>query len=155
MKIDRTQYVAGFLFGRPDQVVLIRKNRPDWQTGKLNAVGGKVEPGELIRDAMVREFREETGVEFLDWKYFVCLEGNDDFHSYYWRVHFFYGQCVDAIHDVRTVTDEEIVWASLSGKFPRDTLPNLKWLIPMAQTMMLREESCESFYIRENAGKWA
>ena len=55
-------YVAGFLFS-PDRsrVLLIRKNRPAWQAGKLNGLGGKIEPGETPPQAMRREFREEQG----------------------------------------------------------------------------------------------
>jgi hypothetical protein len=34
--------VAGFLFRNNDtEVALIRKNKPDWQKGKLNGIGGK------------------------------------------------------------------------------------------------------------------
>lgn len=55
-------YVLGFCFNAAlNKVVLIRKNRPQWQAGKLNGVGGHVEPWELPLGAMVREFREESG----------------------------------------------------------------------------------------------
>ena len=42
-----TEYVVGLLFS-PDRntVVLINKTKPDWQAGKLNGVGGKIEEGE-------------------------------------------------------------------------------------------------------------
>lgn len=57
------QYVLGFAFN-PEQsrVALIKKNRPEWQAGILNGIGGHIEPGEEPHDAMVREFREEAGV---------------------------------------------------------------------------------------------
>ena len=64
------EWVVGFLMDSDaEQVILIRKNRPEWQAGKLNGVGGKVEPGELIGGAMYREFREETGVIVQDIRY--------------------------------------------------------------------------------------
>ncbi len=54
--------VLGFAFNPfANKVLLIHKNRPDWQRGKLNGVGGHIEGSETSRDAMVREFREETG----------------------------------------------------------------------------------------------
>lgn len=53
--------VVGFVF-RGKEVVLILKNRPDWQAGRLNGVGGRVEAGESPKEAMVREFKEETGL---------------------------------------------------------------------------------------------
>lgn len=56
-------YVLGFAFNTPmDYVVLIQKNKPAWQKGCFNGVGGKVEPGEMPSDAMAREFEEETGI---------------------------------------------------------------------------------------------
>ena len=51
------EYVVGFMFSEE-----ILKNKPDWQAGRLNGVGGKVEPNEYPDQAMVREFEEETGV---------------------------------------------------------------------------------------------
>lgn len=57
------QYVLGFAFSKESgEVALILKNRPAWQQGRLNGIGGKIEPGERLQDAMVREFSEETGV---------------------------------------------------------------------------------------------
>lgn len=55
-------YVLGFAFDDIGRVALIRKNKPDWQRGRWNGVGGKVEPKELAVVAMSREFFEETGV---------------------------------------------------------------------------------------------
>lgn len=56
-----------FVVGLPftavaDRVALIRKNRPDWQAGKLNGPGGKLEAGETAVEAMSREMAEESGV---------------------------------------------------------------------------------------------
>lgn len=60
-----TSYVLGFAFSEDDRsVLLILKNRPAFQAGKWNGVGGKIEASETAHQAMVREFREETG---LDW----------------------------------------------------------------------------------------
>ena len=57
------RYVVGYMFS-PDyrEVALIRKAKPEWQRGKLNGVGGKIEIGERKGIAMSREFAEEAGV---------------------------------------------------------------------------------------------
>ena len=56
-------FVCGFCFDEEREcVVLIEKSQPAWQAGRLNGVGGKVEPGESVADAMTREFEEEAGV---------------------------------------------------------------------------------------------
>lgn len=64
------------LLGR---VALVEKNRPEWQKGRMNGIGGHIEEGEAPWDAMVREFWEETGcrTEQLRWKNFVTLSGED------------------------------------------------------------------------------
>ena len=62
------KYVLVFPYnGTPEcnDVMLIRKAKPEWQKGRLNLVGGKVEPGESFFAAAEREFREETGLDTL------------------------------------------------------------------------------------------
>lgn len=65
------RYVVGFCFNPSmTHVALIEKLKPEWQKGKLNGVGGKVEDGETAGHAMVREFYEEAGVCIADWLHF-------------------------------------------------------------------------------------
>ena len=125
----RARYVAGFLFS-PDlgQVVLIKKNKPEWQKGLLNGVGGKIEDGETPHDAMVREFKEEAGLETDKWNRFTELTGKD------WSVDFFYRveEDIDRFYEVHTTSDEEIVKIDIENIPFRRTISNLQWLIPMA-----------------------
>jgi 8-oxo-dGTP pyrophosphatase MutT (NUDIX family) len=44
-----------------DSVLTVLKNRPAHLAGKFNLPGGKVEPGEDINAAAIRELQEETG----------------------------------------------------------------------------------------------
>lgn len=44
------------------QTLLVLKNKPAWQRGRLNLLGGKVEPGETPQEAAVRELFEESGL---------------------------------------------------------------------------------------------
>lgn len=56
-------YTCAFAFSRDgNHVLLIEKDKPEWQKGLLNGIGGKVEQGESIVDATLREFQEETGM---------------------------------------------------------------------------------------------
>lgn len=45
-----------------EPVLLVRKEKPDWQKGFLNLVGGSVEANELPEHAAVRELFEESGL---------------------------------------------------------------------------------------------
>ena len=50
---------------RNDELLLIRKKR-GFGAGKVNAPGGKIEPGESALEAAIRETQEEIGVVPLD-----------------------------------------------------------------------------------------
>jgi 8-oxo-dGTP diphosphatase len=120
-------FVNGFMFSPNRQrVTLIEKRQPAWQAGRMNGIGGKVEPGETPLDAMVREFEEEAGVRTLpdDWHHFVTLSGSD-------FVIYFYRAFSDNIDNVRTV-EAEIVSIHSIDALPDTVLHNLRWLIPMA-----------------------
>lgn len=58
--MPRQRAVLCFIF-QPGRVLLIRKKR-GLGGGKINAPGGKIEPGESARDAAIRETREEVGL---------------------------------------------------------------------------------------------
>lgn len=128
----RTRYCLGFLFclSGSHVVVLIKKNRPEWQAGLLNGVGGKVEAGEHPGAAMRREFLEETGVEIKDWTpfaemifkecdvYCFAASDNDPENS--------------RVFLVQSMTEEEVGIYSVNTPGPTPRIPNLQWLIPMA-----------------------
>lgn len=141
------EYVCGFLFTNDlSMVVLIRKNKPEWQYGKLNGVGGKIEQrtlqGEpvefegkpLMEDpatAMSREFREETGAVVLtsSWVPFRTERFRNGA-----VVHFLYAVSSTAFDDAKTITDEKIVklWVSLALEEKRESMMyNLPYLIEM------------------------
>lgn len=124
----KKEYVLGFCFLQfCNDVVLIRKNKPEWQKGLLNGVGGKIESGESPLDAMRREWKEETGTVIQDWQHFVTMSFSGAV------VHVFKCQWEGWLN-VNTVTDEPVgifsVRHVLAGEFV--IIPNLKWLIPMA-----------------------
>lgn len=52
------EYVAGFLFSEDGEyVALVEKQKPEWQKGKYNAIGGKIEAGISGKDWKVYFFR--------------------------------------------------------------------------------------------------
>ncbi|HET7580612.1 MAG TPA: 8-oxo-dGTP diphosphatase [Bacillales bacterium] len=52
------QRVTNCLLHKDNQLLLLQKPRRGWWV----APGGKMEPGESIKDTVIREFREETGL---------------------------------------------------------------------------------------------
>jgi len=132
--MKKTLYVCGFCFDlERTKVVLIKKERPDWQKGKLNGVGGHVEEYDAsICEAMQREFFEETGLEILNWALFSIYTAED-------YIVYFMKNFSSEIDNVKTTTDEEIGIYSLellnliiNGETTLETIPNLKWLIPLS-----------------------
>ena len=128
--VDRTAYVAGFLFSPPligRCVLLIRKARPAWQAGKLNGIGGHIEPGETPINAMEREFYEEAGLTVLNWRPVAVLTGKQ------FIVHFFSAWAdVEFFDSARAQTDEPLVRLNLSDMWKAPIIPNLRFLLPLA-----------------------
>jgi 8-oxo-dGTP diphosphatase len=135
------EYVCGFLLS-PDRkrVLLIRKRRPAWQAGKLNGIGGKIEPGETPAAAMRREFKEEAGVDVTEWQHVLTLSGADDAGSGRgWAGHFF--RAFGDVDAAKAITDEELE-IHATANVPPDTIPNLRWIIPL----MLDDEPASGLY---------
>jgi len=119
------EYVAGLLFSdEGDRVALILKNRPAWQAGKFNAIGGKIELNETPEAAMRREFIEEANVD-ATWQFRFTL-GNPGL----WGVHFFSCYSSAAMADLQTMTDEPIEVIEIHA-LPENLIPNLRWIIPL------------------------
>jgi 8-oxo-dGTP diphosphatase len=135
---ERKKYVVGFLIDPTlSKVVLVRKNRPDYQRGLLNGVGGKV--GDTILDetteeAMAREFQEETGGVDLNWRRFLhMMTPRSDLTFFY---------AIGNVHCVRTQTDEEVAVYDISDVMDRcDTMPNVRWCIQMARSIEFGEHA--------------
>ncbi len=121
------RYVVGFAFN-PDmtEVVLIKKNKPEAQKGIWNGVGGKIEIDESELEAMVREFREETGVvtDPISWRQFVKLEFPDAEVTFFCRT--------ELVTKTYSMTDEIVTIIAVADLVNYRIVPNLHWLIPMA-----------------------
>ncbi|MEL8054540.1 MAG: NUDIX hydrolase [Pseudomonadota bacterium] len=52
---------VGCICFRDDEVLLVRRGKAP-RAGEWSIPGGRVEPGEPVRDAVLRELQEETGV---------------------------------------------------------------------------------------------
>jgi 8-oxo-dGTP diphosphatase len=59
---DLPRISVGLVVWRADEVLLIRRANPPYQ-GCWSIPGGKVEFGETLHEAALRELKEETGIE--------------------------------------------------------------------------------------------
>jgi len=139
------RYVAGLMFSQDRKcIALIRKNYPDWQKGKLNGIGGKIEEKDYRKstnfeeasiNAMVREFKEESGVdtEVKDWNLFLEMSGNNtDENKTPFSVDFY--RCFsNEVFNCKTITEEYISIIPVNDAlYVYETIDNLKWIILLA-----------------------
>lgn len=97
------QRVTNCVFLKDDKVLLLKKPRRNWWV----APGGKMEQGESVKDACVREYREETGIYLHDPVIkgiftFIMKDGDQIISE--WMMFTFFATEGDGIH--RKVTEE-------------------------------------------------
>jgi 8-oxo-dGTP diphosphatase len=133
-------YCLGFLFSKSlDRVVLIKKNKPDWQAGKLNGIGGKIEGDESSVEAMVREFAEETGLYVPEEAWTRVGDCRFDYHrdDGGTTVHIF-AAVGDWLTQVprRDCSEGKVGWIFWAANTERPIIPNLRWLIPLCRSAL-------------------
>ena len=50
-----------------EEILLLKKNNPDWQKGLYNGIGGKVELNTTPLETIIKKCQEELGVNILNW----------------------------------------------------------------------------------------
>lgn len=137
------RYSLGFVFDASlRQVLLIHKNKPAAQAGKVNGLGGKVEPSEDSRACVMREIREEAGLSTAadGWLFAGTMRSKD------WSVDV-YGLAYSGNRtDAKTMEDQRVEW------FPVDALPanrmsNLSWLVPFVKNKLLERDATPRFLV--------
>jgi len=122
---NRIRAVLGFYFDISfEKVLLIKKNKPKWQRGKLNGIGGKIEQEESPISAMVREFKEEAGIVEYCWN--ECFKIIDIINGV-WEVDVFYS--VGNLSLARQITNEKLIVCSINN-LPENVIWNIRWMIP-------------------------
>ncbi|WP_170221885.1 NUDIX hydrolase [Neptunomonas concharum] len=125
-------FVVGFLFNPSlTHVVLIEKNKPLWQKGRLNGLGGLVNDGESISNAISREVFEESGVMLPPqlWSQFHKTTNKDDK-----IVHYFFA--VSSLANKAKSNEKEKVSLVSINQLPSNCLHDIKKLIMLAMGRM-------------------
>lgn len=143
------EYVLGFVFDEQlNHLLLVKKNRPQWQKDKLNGIGGKIEAFDnLPVNAMTREYQEETGliIPVEQWQFFAKM------FSPHFAVHCFVSQIsYEKMQLFNSVTDEEILMVHVNDLFDNrffQCISNLSWLVPLALEQFVQKTYSEINYL--------
>jgi len=143
-------YTIGVYFNESlTEVVMILKNRPQWQAGNFNFPGGHVEQNESSSHCITREFNEECGVFVKEsrWKHIGNIHGSD------YIVYVFTAVKNELDIEAVTMEDEEVRWIKIN-ELPENIISNLVWLVPYAKDFLTQKTSehlsFSNFYYEEN-----
>lgn len=116
------------------EVILIEKQRPQWQKGLWNGLGGKIEPGESIQECLIREVKEESGlsIPLKSWVEIASMTAQD------WNVLIFGASIPKSSTPLHSATGEVVKWFSLKN-FPQ-VIDNLYWLIPLSMNKLQNQD---------------
>lgn len=125
------EYVLIYAY-RPDgKITLVLKDRPASQKGKLNLVGGKIEPGEEPFFAAIREFKEETGLDIVSPQFSGMVSGVD------FKIYCFSVKIEDKFEIKPMEGETELVdWYDLSVISDSRLMKNLRVVIPLFNSGM-------------------
>lgn len=118
------EYVVGLLFDNIDRVLLINKNRPDWQRGYFNGLGGAINEGETSKQAMSRECKEESGLDINTWE----IQQRESFKN---GVQLYYMKATVDCHildKAESLTDEEVSIFDIDS-LPKRIQPDIREMI--------------------------
>lgn len=113
------------------EVLLLLKDRPAWQAGRLNLPGGKVEPDEAPLDTALRELKEETGLVARFSEQVGVMRAEDHHEIFIFRM---WLAPQDERLEPRQGETEQPIWMPISEAI-RDArlIPNLRTIIPMTE----------------------
>lgn len=131
--MSKIKYVVGFAIDGQN-ILLLKKNRgPEFLIGKLNGVGGKVEPGESFQEAMEREFIEETSCPYnLEWRYALELEYSNCIIQFFYSITGLKSNNVTLIAE-----DEELFWFNVLDDDKDELVQNLNFILPLIYEIAL------------------
>lgn len=122
------QYIIGALFRNNfTEVLLIEKQKPEWQKGLLNFPGGKIEEGERPAECASREFVEEAALNIpVDlWHSIGEINGNG------YNCYFLTALYDEAMGQAKSMEIEQLHWV-YTRDLPENTISILYWLVPFA-----------------------
>lgn len=134
------KYVLGFVFNQDlSRVLLQQKTKPDWQAGKLNGCGGKIQDEyEQPLYAIRRECFEETQLYVHNFKEFGLLKGAD-YEVYCFAAKF--DKDFEYLDGAKIENNGEVLMVfDVDNVFELNVISNLKFLVPMAKLALQNKD---------------
>lgn len=101
------------LFLRKDNEILLAMKKRGFGAGKWNGVGGKIEAGESIEEALVRECQEEIGVTPHIWRQVAELDFVQDAETDPWHMYVYAYITEDWTGELSESEEMKPAWYSL------------------------------------------
>ncbi|MCF7920090.1 MAG: 8-oxo-dGTP diphosphatase [Candidatus Cloacimonetes bacterium] len=95
------------------------KKENDTHEGKWNGLGGKLEQGETPEDCVIREIREESGLEVTEMELkgfitFPMFDGKDDWFVFLYVITGFNGELIESPEgELEWIADEKLLKLNL------------------------------------------
>lgn len=142
MSKRKARYTLGFILDRTGRyVLLVHKKSPEWQRGKLNGVGGKVEQGESLIDCIGRETREEAclSIKPASWVPIGTIKHQRESQKK-GEVAVFATQFTGDRRRARKGDHERVGWCKIDT-LPNNVLSNVLWLVLIARDKLLNSDT--------------
>lgn len=114
MKLATLVYVKDIKNNSTLMLHRVKKNN-DMHQGKWNGLGGKLEPGESPEECVIREIKEESGLDVFEPELkgfitFPAFDGFDDWYVFLYTVTKFSGSLIDSPEgNLKWIPDNEIM----------------------------------------------
>jgi 8-oxo-dGTP diphosphatase len=118
-RLRRIEVAAGVLRDAAGRVLLAERSGDAAFAGLWEFPGGKLDRGETPEHALIRELREELGIEVGDYRHLLSLD--HDYPDRAVRLHFF---LVERWRDaVRAAAGQRLRWVALDALEESELLP--------------------------------
>ena len=140
-KNDRFKLIASvyLLFKKDDNILLLRRANTGYEDGNYGLVAGHLDQGESLREAAVREAKEESGVDIelsdLVLKTTMHRRQDDERVDYFFEVTHWEGEIINTEPD----KCDDLSWFPMTN-LPENVIPYIKQAIEASRDNVIYTE---------------